>query len=335
MKGYLSSEKCKVLEQCVGCRTVALQVHVLEFGRKDFERKWPVRFRSPGGNRHVENSDTSKLNTTSAYTRQKAKSNKRNRIRFERESQKQSSDTHITPYDRVKLCPERKIYIKASERINADQDGSPAHSLRMMNDHLTHVFLELLIVRRSSCCMAFTIPRSESTGRFLMEVYAQTSSCSSLRLSASFRTCRTYIVVIIIFASVDHSPLETLLRFIFPIIILADVPELDDAGQSGRNVGWPRALRRWSPEFLAISSCGMEFRTHCSWWLGWAGDLNCAADRVTRCSEQTLARAQWVENGGGGGRSGDQAGQGKFDESSKNSTLCCTSGRWTDTVSLN
>ncbi|KAJ8873891.1 hypothetical protein PR048_024727 [Dryococelus australis] len=43
-----------------------------------------------------------------------------NRIRLERASQKQSSDTHKTPYDRVKRCRERKTNIKASERVNAD-----------------------------------------------------------------------------------------------------------------------------------------------------------------------------------------------------------------------
>ncbi|KAJ8874939.1 hypothetical protein PR048_022829 [Dryococelus australis] len=41
-----------------------------------------------------------------------------NRIRLERASQKHSSDTHETPYDRVKRCRERKIDIKASERVN-------------------------------------------------------------------------------------------------------------------------------------------------------------------------------------------------------------------------
>ncbi|KAJ8896237.1 hypothetical protein PR048_001580 [Dryococelus australis] len=35
-------------------------------------------------------------------------------------SQKQSSDTHKTPYDRVKWCRERKINIKAFERVNVD-----------------------------------------------------------------------------------------------------------------------------------------------------------------------------------------------------------------------
>ncbi|KAJ8893690.1 hypothetical protein PR048_006290 [Dryococelus australis] len=47
-----------------------------------------------------------KHNSTSAYTRQKAKSKYRNRIRLERVSQKQSSETHKTPYDRVKRCRE-------------------------------------------------------------------------------------------------------------------------------------------------------------------------------------------------------------------------------------
>ncbi|KAJ8890234.1 hypothetical protein PR048_009742 [Dryococelus australis] len=44
----------------------------------------------------------------------------RNRRRLERASQKQSSDTNKTPYDRVKRCRERKINIKASERVNVE-----------------------------------------------------------------------------------------------------------------------------------------------------------------------------------------------------------------------
>ncbi|KAJ8866585.1 hypothetical protein PR048_032444 [Dryococelus australis] len=61
-----------------------------------------------------------KLHTMSAYTRQKAKSKYRNSIRLERASQKQPSDTHVTPYNRVKRRRERKINIKASERVNVD-----------------------------------------------------------------------------------------------------------------------------------------------------------------------------------------------------------------------
>ncbi|KAJ8867485.1 hypothetical protein PR048_031287 [Dryococelus australis] len=43
-----------------------------------------------------------------------------NRIRLERAFQKQASDTHNTLYDRVKRCRERRINIKASERVNVD-----------------------------------------------------------------------------------------------------------------------------------------------------------------------------------------------------------------------
>ncbi|KAJ8872649.1 hypothetical protein PR048_026258 [Dryococelus australis] len=43
-----------------------------------------------------------------------------NRIPLERASQKQSSNSHKIPYDRVKRCRERKININTSERVNAD-----------------------------------------------------------------------------------------------------------------------------------------------------------------------------------------------------------------------
>ncbi|KAJ8875152.1 hypothetical protein PR048_023045 [Dryococelus australis] len=49
-----------------------------------------------------------------------AEADRLNRIRLERASQKQSSDTLETPYDLVKLCWERKINIKASEHVNVD-----------------------------------------------------------------------------------------------------------------------------------------------------------------------------------------------------------------------
>ncbi|KAJ8865617.1 hypothetical protein PR048_033137 [Dryococelus australis] len=61
------------------------------------------------------------LNLSSAFKIQLhhsiAKGSK-NMLRLERASQNQPSDTHKTPYDRVKRCRERKIYIKASERVN-------------------------------------------------------------------------------------------------------------------------------------------------------------------------------------------------------------------------
>ncbi|KAJ8897320.1 hypothetical protein PR048_002666 [Dryococelus australis] len=61
-----------------------------------------------------------KLNTMSAYNRQKAKSKYEIRKRLERASQKQSSDTHKTPNDRVTRCRERKKYTKATEYVNVD-----------------------------------------------------------------------------------------------------------------------------------------------------------------------------------------------------------------------
>ncbi|KAJ8884562.1 hypothetical protein PR048_016419 [Dryococelus australis] len=60
------------------------------------------------------------FNTMSVFTRQKAKSKLRNCIRLERASQKQPSDTHETPYIRVKRCREQEINIKAFERVNVD-----------------------------------------------------------------------------------------------------------------------------------------------------------------------------------------------------------------------
>lgn len=64
-------------------------------------------------------------NAMSAYASQKAKSKYRDRIRLERASQEQSSDTHKRPYNRVKRCRERKT-MKASERINDDASTSTA-----------------------------------------------------------------------------------------------------------------------------------------------------------------------------------------------------------------
>ncbi|KAJ8888665.1 hypothetical protein PR048_008157 [Dryococelus australis] len=64
----------------------------------------------------------------SAYTRQKAKSKYRNRIRLERAYQKQSSDTHKTPYDRVKRCQEQCVDVDA---ISSAKDAAPRNgSLR-------------------------------------------------------------------------------------------------------------------------------------------------------------------------------------------------------------
>ncbi|KAJ8867113.1 hypothetical protein PR048_032976 [Dryococelus australis] len=50
----------------------------------------------------------------SCYTRQRAKSKYRNRIRLERASEKQSSDARKTPYDPVKRCRERAFIFELS-----------------------------------------------------------------------------------------------------------------------------------------------------------------------------------------------------------------------------
>ncbi|KAJ8865507.1 hypothetical protein PR048_033747 [Dryococelus australis] len=63
----------------------------------------------------------------SAYTRHKAKSKYRNRILLQRASQKQSSDTHKTPYDRVKRCREQPVESPALSRDGAlDARGNVA-----------------------------------------------------------------------------------------------------------------------------------------------------------------------------------------------------------------
>lgn len=67
----------------------------------------------------------------SAYTRQKAKSKYRDRIRLERASQKQSNGTNKTPYDRVKQCRERKR-MNAAERINDGASTSAAGAVEIM-----------------------------------------------------------------------------------------------------------------------------------------------------------------------------------------------------------
>ncbi|KAJ8878425.1 hypothetical protein PR048_019003 [Dryococelus australis] len=70
-----------------------------------------------------------------------------NRIRLERASQKHSSDAHKIPYDRVKRCRERKINIKASERVNVDVFKTNG---RFPNTAKTNFWL--ITVQSSSTC---------------------------------------------------------------------------------------------------------------------------------------------------------------------------------------
>ncbi|KAJ8897881.1 hypothetical protein PR048_003238 [Dryococelus australis] len=64
--------------------------------------------------------------------------------------QKQSSDTHETPYDRVKRCRERKINIKASERVNG-RSGGNGHTERESRENVVAVAHGPHAVRRRAC----------------------------------------------------------------------------------------------------------------------------------------------------------------------------------------
>ncbi|KAJ8882645.1 hypothetical protein PR048_014457 [Dryococelus australis] len=86
----------------------------------------------------------------------------KNRIRLERASQKQFSDTHKTPYDGAKPCRERKKFIKASEHVNVDVF---TQNKRLWPQHSQTQFFNALnggSYRRASSeqsCVKFTAPR--------------------------------------------------------------------------------------------------------------------------------------------------------------------------------
>ncbi|KAJ8898202.1 hypothetical protein PR048_003562 [Dryococelus australis] len=124
------------LHQCYGKRTSALTPK-----RKSFNR---LRSGDSGGQEK------------GPYTRQKAKSKYRNCIWLGRASQKQSSDTRKTPYDRVKRCRERKINIKASECVNVDAVIPRADYSQCVGQP---VFPEHDTSRRSFTCNEMTVWR--------------------------------------------------------------------------------------------------------------------------------------------------------------------------------
>ncbi|GFW23791.1 uncharacterized protein TNCV_1493751 [Trichonephila clavipes] len=66
-----------------------------------------------------------------AYTRQKAKSKYRDRIRLERASQEESNGTNKTPYDRVKQCRECNR-MNATKWINDGASTSAAGTVEIM-----------------------------------------------------------------------------------------------------------------------------------------------------------------------------------------------------------
>ncbi|KAJ8874935.1 hypothetical protein PR048_022825 [Dryococelus australis] len=91
---------------------------------------WPimnvVKYRVVSGvvwtNRTTVSSNTDSNRTGVLAAVDIAKSKYIHRIRLERASQKQSSDTHTTPCDRVKLCRERKgVRARQRRRIHAEQ----------------------------------------------------------------------------------------------------------------------------------------------------------------------------------------------------------------------
>ncbi|KAJ8873462.1 hypothetical protein PR048_024280 [Dryococelus australis] len=93
-----------------------------------------------------------------------AKSKYINRIWLERASLKQSSDTHKTPYDRVKRCWERKKCIKASESVNVDVFTS----WELGQDHGTRSW-------SSTCNMADEVDTGQpGEGRLCMELCRST-----------------------------------------------------------------------------------------------------------------------------------------------------------------
>ncbi|KAJ8872067.1 hypothetical protein PR048_025668 [Dryococelus australis] len=92
-----------------------------------------------------------KLNTISVNTRQNTKSKYGDRKRFERASQKQSSNTYTTSYERVKLCRERKKYIKSSERVNVGEFTQNKRPVCGWISLWLFHFLIVIVLRRLAC----------------------------------------------------------------------------------------------------------------------------------------------------------------------------------------
>uniref|UniRef100_T1HPK1 Uncharacterized protein n=1 Tax=Rhodnius prolixus TaxID=13249 RepID=T1HPK1_RHOPR len=87
----------------------------------------------------------------SAYTRRKAKTKYRDRVRLERASQEQSNDNNKTPYDRVKLCRERKR-MNAAERINDGISTTAAGAVEIMQvDDEIAVYIDNGLYRHRLC----------------------------------------------------------------------------------------------------------------------------------------------------------------------------------------
>ncbi|KAJ8866389.1 hypothetical protein PR048_032232 [Dryococelus australis] len=92
-----------------GCPANTRREHARQGGCCYSRKRWPYEIL------------TGKLNTTSVYIRQKAKSKYRSRIRLERASQNQSGEANETPYTRAKRCRERKKKKKKHQGVRARQ----------------------------------------------------------------------------------------------------------------------------------------------------------------------------------------------------------------------
>ncbi|KAJ8868577.1 hypothetical protein PR048_030115 [Dryococelus australis] len=184
------------------CKLVSRNVHIIDRGSALLDVKAIVRGREKGreinllsaiGSNHSDNDSKEIRNEKKehpqirANTRQKAKSKNRNRIRLERASQKQSSDTHKTQYDRAKWCRERKINIKAPERVNDSQLPQPGTRIAsnpgkqefpLPGREAGHVALWHADVRAmQSCSMYFHIWESCRTMPLIGEFSRGSSAC--------------------------------------------------------------------------------------------------------------------------------------------------------------
>ncbi|KAJ8876089.1 hypothetical protein PR048_023998 [Dryococelus australis] len=148
---------------------------------------------SPARNINVKK--VRKLDAMSAYTRHKAKSKYRTRIRLERASQVQSSDAHETPYDRVKRCRDCNKHIKESERGSAcampgiRTPEPPAPQIGGASTDCAAGGRPLLKIYLYACCVFFravhdkvsTFEINQRTKSLVLSAYISTGAMSDKR----------------------------------------------------------------------------------------------------------------------------------------------------------
>ncbi|KAJ8872709.1 hypothetical protein PR048_026322 [Dryococelus australis] len=118
-------------ESCLGKEDSCNQGHCYRLGRRKKRRaNAPVKIER--SEREADGLRASGWVWTSAHLG----SGSPNRIRLEIASEKQSSNTREIPYDRVKRCRERKINIKASERINTLVYEAPVEDVGSLRNRI-------------------------------------------------------------------------------------------------------------------------------------------------------------------------------------------------------